>query len=280
MISKIMLSLGYSTCPNDTYIFHALAHGCIDTGGLDFDIRLADVEALNRMAQNGELDASKLSIAAVGHLGGRYRLLTSGGAMGNGCGPLIVARPGAAALAGLARAAVAVPGIHTTANMLLGLYLGGVPDAAPMRFDEIMPAVRDGRFDYGVIIHEGRFTFPDYGLVALLDLGQWWENATGLPIPLGGIAVREDIHAEVAEKTDRTIRESIRYARKHPDESANYIRVHAQELDAAVIRQHIDLYVNDYSIDFGDKGRKAIETLFEMAAKFGLIPKTSAAIFI
>jgi len=272
------ISLGYSTCPNDTYIFHALAHECIDTEGVKFHIQMADVEELNRLAKHGDLDVSKLSIAAVGHLAGRYRLLDSGGAMGRGCGPLIVSRPGTD-LTGQGRLKLAVPGLHTTAHLLLGLYLGGRPNAIPMRFDDIMPAINAGRCDAGVIIHEGRFTYSEYGLVSLLDLGEWWERTTGLPIPLGGIAVREDISTEMAEKVNRAIRESIRYARNHPGAAAEYIRTHAMEMDGAVIRQHIDLYVNDFSMDMGETGRTAIETLLGMGAEYGIVPGTSESLF-
>ncbi len=276
---KNRLSLGYSTCPNDTYIFHALAHNHIDTGDLKFDIRLADVEQLNQWAQRDLLDISKLSIAAVGHLGGRYRLLSSGAALGNGCGPLIIARPGTG-LSKIADAAIAVPGMFTTAHMLLGLYMKKPPIATPMVFDEIMPAVGDGRYDYGVIIHEGRFTYENYGLNCLLDLGQWWEQTTGMPIPLGGIAVRNDLEPQTAKQVETAVRDSILYARIHPEAAHEYIRGHAREMADDVIRQHIGLYVNDYSLDLGDTGRKAIETLLDLARKHRLIGGSTHPRFI
>ena len=190
-----LLSLAYSTCPNDTFIFHALAERLVDMRGLAFRIDLADVEALNQAAIVGRHAVTKLSFAAVGHLQGRYRVLESGAALGRGCGPLIVARPDFNPQH-LADTRMAVPGLWTTANLLLGLYLGGTRPVEAMTFDRIMPAVAEGRFDAGVIIHEGRFTYRNYNLVCLQDLGQWWEDETGHPIPLGAIAIHQDIDRE------------------------------------------------------------------------------------
>ena len=265
------LTLAYSTCPNDTFMFYALAHGRIDNAGLEYAITLKDVERLNRDAQNDVFDVSKLSFAAIGHLCGRYRLLKTGAALGNGCGPLVVSRPGSD-LSQLSSSAIAVPGLHTTAYLLLGLYLPETPRVVPMTFDEIMPAVSDGRFDFGVIIHEGRFTFQNYGLVELLDLGAWWEQTTHCPIPLGGIAVRSDMPEQTARQVETAIGQSIAYAYAHPLEADAYIRMHAKELSGDVIQRHIDLYVNSYSLGLGDIGINAVETLFEMARKKHLIP--------
>jgi 1,4-dihydroxy-6-naphthoate synthase len=272
-----LLSLAYSTCPNDTFIFHALAKRLVDMRGLAFKIDLADVEALNRVAANGMYAVSKLSFAAIGHLQGRYRILESGAALGRGCGPLIVAKPGFDPQR-LADARIAVPGHWTTANLLLGLYIGRKMPVEAMPFDLIMPAVTRGEFDAGVIIHEGRFTYPDYGLVCLEDLGQWWEEETGHPIPLGAIAVREDIAPQVAGRINAVIRDSIEYAYANPGAADDYIRQHAQEMEPEVIRQHIELYVNPFSIQLGKKGKQAVEALYSRAAVQGIIPENKSLI--
>lgn len=265
------LTLGYSTCPNDTFIFHAMTHGKVDCASFRFEPVLKDVEALNQDAKFQLLDITKLSFATIGHLQDTYGLLRSGSALGRGCGPLIVARPGGE-LSNLGASKIAVPGIWTTANLLLGLYLSGAPSVEPMTFDRVMPAVADGYFDYGVIIHEGRFTFESYGLVDLLDLGKWWENETGLPIPLGGIAIRRSLGAEVARKIDTIILQSTLYAFDHPEASNEYIRNHAQEMAADVINRHIALYVNNDSVEMSAEGLEAIETLFQKGRNAGLLP--------
>jgi len=269
------LSLAYSTCPNDTFIFHALAERLVDMRGLAFKIDLADVEALNRAAAKGMYAVSKLSFAAIGHLQGRYRILGSGAALGRGCGPLIVVRPDFDPKH-LADAKIAVPGHWTTANLLLGLYLGRSLPVEAMTFDRIMPAVADGHVDAGVIIHEGRFTYTQYGLENLVDLGQWWEEETGHPIPLGAIAVREDIAPQVAGRINAVIRDSIEYAYANPGDADDYIRQHAQELEPEVIRQHIELYVNPFSIQLGRKGKQAVEALYSRAAAQGIIPENKS----
>ncbi|WP_373501963.1 1,4-dihydroxy-6-naphthoate synthase [Desulfococcus sp.] len=265
------LTLGYSTCPNDTFLFHALAHARVDRRGLDFDIRLADVERLNQAAEGGELDVTKLSFAAVGHLRERYALLRSGAALGRGCGPLLISRPGFDP-SRLGRVPIAVPGMRTTAAMLLGLYLSRTPACAPMTFDKIMPAVSRGEYEAGVIIHEGRFTFRNHGLAELVDLGRWWEDETGLPIPLGGIAVRRDLGPEVARRVEVAIRDSVAHAFAHPADSAEYIRAHAQEMADDVVRQHIALYVNDFTLDLGEEGVAAVAELFRRGHAAGLLP--------
>lgn len=272
------LTLAYSTCPNDTFIFHAIAKRLVDMQGLEFKIDLADVEALNRAAAKGVYAVSKLSIAAIGHLRGRYRILESGAALGRGCGPLIVARRDFDPQR-LGEAKIAVPGHWTTANLLLGLYLGEKIPIQAMTFDRIMPAVADGTADAGVIIHEGRFTYREHGLVCLADLGQWWEDETGYPIPLGAIAVREDIDPAIAGKISGIIRSSIEYAYANKDASGNYIRKHAKEMEPEVIRQHIELYVNPFSIQLGNEGRRAVAELFSRAAQKGIIPVYSSPIF-
>lgn len=271
------LTLGYSTCPNDTFLFYALAHdrvGC----PVRFDIQLADVETLNQAAKTERFDISKLSFAALGHLQDRYGLLRSGAALGRGCGPLIVARKGVR-LAEIDHGPVAVPGLWTTACLLLGLYTGRLPQIAPMGFEQIMPAIQSGAFDAGVIIHEGRFTYSEYGLVKLLDLGEWWEETTGLPIPLGGIAVRRSLDPETIRTVEKAIGDSVAYAFRHPEATDTYVRLHAQEMAPDVVQQHIDLYVTDFTRNLGDAGEAAVHRLFEMARARGVLPEGGPPLF-
>jgi 1,4-dihydroxy-6-naphthoate synthase len=273
------LSLGYSPCPNDTYIFHALVHGLVPCGDLAFVERLEDVETLNQLALKGALDLTKISFHAFGHLRDRYVLLRSGAALGRGCGPLLVA-DGVIPLEQLKGKTIAIPGRLTTANLLLQLYLGGVNELLVLPFDQIIPAVRQGRAAAGVIIHESRFTYQQYGLEQLLDLGQWWEEVTGHPIPLGGILAKRSLGEERIRLVDQTLRRSIEYARNHPHQATSYIRQHAQELDDNVINQHIGLYVNDYSIDLGEDGLAAVSCLLEKAEQVGIIAKTDLPLTI
>ncbi|MCK4468374.1 MAG: 1,4-dihydroxy-6-naphthoate synthase [Desulfobacterales bacterium] len=273
------LKLGYSTCPNDTFIFYALAHNLIERRGLQFRIELADVETLNQQARAGVFDISKLSFAAIGHLLDTYGVLRSGSALGRGCGPLVVARPGFN-LNQIDSKKIAVPGMWTTACMLLGLYLSKKPDVIPMLFDLIMPAVERGDLDFGVIIHEGRFTYKNYGLISLLDLGKWWEQKTSLPIPLGGIAIRRDIAPEIARSVETAIRESTLYGFKHRTETDAYVKKYAREMSSAVIRRHIDLYVNGFTIEIGEQGKEAVEALFEMARNRGILPESKKTVFV
>lgn len=272
------LTLGYSTCPNDTFIFYALAHDLIDCPKLTFKIELADIERLNRCAKGGVFDISKLSFAAAGHLLDKYGLLRSGGAIGRGCGPLVVARPGFN-LKQLGSKRVAVPGMLTTAHMLLSLYLSEKPNAVPIPFDQIAPLVQKGGVDFGVIIHEGRFTYRKYGLISLIDLGEWWEEKTSLPIPLGGIVMRRDIATETARRVETAIRESVIYAINNRAKADGYIKRYAREIAPSVIRQHIDLYVNEFTIDAGQEGEEAISRLFAMARNQGMLPDSSLPLF-
>lgn len=272
------LKLGYSTCPNDTFIFYALAHNLVNCCGLALNIELADIETLNQRARDGILDISKLSFAAIGYLLDTYGLLRSGSAIGRGCGPIVVARKGCE-LNGLDSKKIAVPGMWTTACMLLGLYLGAKPVAVPIPFDRIMPAVERGDFDFGVVIHEGRFTFREHGLVSLLDLGRWWEQKTSLPVPLGGIVIRRDIGCDITMKVETAIRQSVEYALSHRAETGPYIKKYAMEMLPDVIRRHIDLYVNDFTLDTGREGQEAVEALFSMARDRGILPESELPLF-
>lgn len=262
------LSLGLSPCPNDTYIFHALLHG-LTPAPAAIRPHLADVEQLNALARQKKLDVTKMSLGAGARIMDDYALLSSGAALGWGCGPLIVARE---ALPPEVRrtARVAVPGLLTTANLLLTLHGGFQGPRQEMLFSDVMPAVARGDADMGVIIHEGRFTFERMGLVKLLDLGQWWEETFHLPLPLGAIAVRRDLPLQTARAMQAAIARSLAYARAHPEASKDFVRSHAQEMEESVTKAHIETFVTDFSLDLGEAGRAAIEVLVgHAAALFG-----------
>ncbi|MDX1667410.1 MAG: 1,4-dihydroxy-6-naphthoate synthase [Saprospiraceae bacterium] len=273
------LSLGFSPCPNDTFIFDALIHHKIDTEGLEFAPHMADVEELNQLAFSQELDVTKLSYHAFAHLRDDYALLNSGSALGTNCGPLLIARK-AMSKQDLTNSRVAIPGRLTTANFLLSLAYPQLDDKREMLFSEIEQAVLSGDVEAGLIIHENRFTYRDKGLVKLADLGEFWEQSTGMPIPLGGIAVRRDLKAPLAEKIDRVLKRSVAFALKNPRSSLHYVRRHAQEMDEEVMYKHIELYVNDYTLELGPTGRRAIETLFEMAEQKKIVPQSSNSLFV
>jgi 1,4-dihydroxy-6-naphthoate synthase len=267
------LTLGYSPCPNDTFIFYALIHNKVRVPGIEFREQLEDVETLNRIALEGRLDFTKISYHALGHLREQYALLRSGGALGRGCGPLVVARPGTRLL-DLRSGLVAVPGTLTTAYLLLRLYDPLITNIAVMTFDRIMQAVSHGEAMAGLIIHESRFTYPLYRLEKLLDLGAWWEGYSGLPIPLGGILGKRSLGQEVLLRVEEGIRESLHYANAHPDEVLQYCKQHSQEMDEQVMKQHIDLYVNDFSLDLGTEGREAVRRLFFEAEARGVFSRS------
>ncbi|MBE0597228.1 MAG: 1,4-dihydroxy-6-naphthoate synthase [Desulfuromonadales bacterium] len=272
------LTLGYSPCPNDTFIFYALVHRRIELPGLTFRQQLEDVETLNRLALQGALDLTKVSYHALGHLRRDYALLRSGGALGRGCGPLVVARQ-ETTMEQLRGKRFAIPGRLTTANLLLQLYGAGFDQLLILPFDRIMTAIATGEADAGVIIHESRFTYRRQGLVQVLDLGEWWEQETGLPIPLGGILARRALGAELIGRLETGLRQSIDYAFSHPREPQDYIREHAQELDPEVTASHIALYVNDFSRDLGDEGAGAVQELLRRAEARGLIPPCELPLF-
>ena len=270
--ARAQYTLAYSPCPNDTYIFAALTNDLL-AGAPRVRVHLADIEELNSAAAHGEYELTKVSYGAIPFLMGRYRLLRAGGALGRGCGPLVVTRPERACdLADFGRRRVAIPGERTTAFMLLQLALGGRPQTIQMRFDEIIPAVARGDVDAGLIIHESRFTYPDAGLVAISDLGEWWESVTGRPIPLGGILVRDDVGDERARVVNASIRASLAFSRSDEAAIMPYVREHAFEMSDDVMRKHIALYVNEYSDDLGEDGLAAIRELFDRARDARIIP--------
>lgn len=267
-----MLTLGISPCPNDTYIFEAWINGRLGADAPPVAARLEDIDTLNHLALRGALDVAKVSFYAYGLLRGRYHLLQAGGAMGRGCGPLLVGRDTKLSRHDLAhgRVRIAVPGELTTACLLLRLYAPGVQSVHALPFERIMPAVSRGEFDAGVIIHEGRFTYQACGLHMLADLGQWWERETGHPVPLGCIVARSSCAPDMIARLERTIRASLLHARGCPGDGRGYIRSHAQEMDEQVIGRHIELYVNAFTEDYGIEGHTAIDCLMERARTAGL----------
>jgi 5,8-dihydroxy-2-naphthoate synthase len=288
MVEIQELSIAYSSCPNDTFIFNALVHNLIDTRGLKFNVALFDVETLNKKAFDACYDITKLSFAAFGSVRDKYRLLRTGAALGRGCGPLIISCPGKKLYDKL-KPVIAVPGLGTTAYHLLQLYLKDLqaepgkeiePQIISMPFEKIMPSVLEGESDFGVIIHEGRFVYTKLGFNLICDLGQWWEEKTLLPIPLGCIAIKKEIGKEVAERIEQLIKKSIQYARKNPDAGYEYIKKNAQELDDDVINQHIDLYVNEFTEELGEMGEKAVRVFFDRTEKAGIIPKSNETLFV
>ncbi len=269
----VRLKIGYSPCPNDTYIMAALALGKIKAP-VFLEPVLSDVETLNQWALEGRLEVTKLSFFALGKALHRYGLLNSGAALGKGCGPIVVARPGTR-VETLAEGVVAAPGALTTARLLLSLYLGKEPRYHQKVFSEVMPAVARKEADFGLVIHEGRFTYEAYGLVQVMDLGKWWEKQTGGPVPLGGIAVRRDLPAEIMRAVDKAVSDSLNYADAGGPGVSEYVKAYAREMDSGVIRQHIGLYVNDYSKTIGSDGERAVKTLFFEARKRGWIPDSN-----
>lgn len=265
-------TLAYSPCPNDTYVFAALTNGLLDDAP-DVRVHLADIEELNNAAARAEFELTKVSYGAIPFLMDRYRILPSGGALGRGCGPLLVALPGEAPplFADFAHKRIAIPGERTTAYMLLQLALDARPKTVTMRFDQIVPAVLRGDVDAGLIIHESRFTYRDAGLISIADLGEWWENMTLLPTPLGAILVRDDLGDQTAHEINAAIKRSIAYA--HTNEAAvmPYVREHAVEMSDDVMRAHIELYVNEYTDDLGETGRSAVHALFSRAHDAGIL---------
>ncbi len=276
LTEKQTYTLAYSPCPNDTYIFAALTNGMLEDAP-PVRVHLADIDELNASAARAEFALTKVSYGAIPFLMHDYRLLRAGGALGRGCGPLVVARPAEiASLNDLHGKRIAIPGERTTAFMLLQLALGIRPSTVQMRFDQIIPAVASGEIDAGLIIHESRFTYAQAGLVCVADLGEWWEATTGMPIPLGGILVRNDVDLERAGDINEAIRASLHFAREREASVMPYIREHAFEMNDDVMRKHIGLYVNEYSDDLGTEGIAAIEELFRRARAAQIIPVDTA----
>ena len=275
------LSLGFSPCPNDCFMFDAIVHRRIDTEGLEFRVVMADVEALNKSAFAGEADVTKLSYHAFAHCASSYVLLDAGSALGRNCGPLLISKRAiSAAEVDAGGLKIAIPGRYTTANFLLGLAFPGARDRTELLFSAIEPALLNDEFDAGLIIHENRFTYQDKGLKKIVDLGEFWERETGAPIPLGGIVVNRSLPDDVKQRVNRVVRRSVEYAFAHRAASLPFVREHAQEMSEKVMYRHIDLYVNEFSVDLGVEGRRAVELLFDRARATGIIPQVKEELFL
>jgi 1,4-dihydroxy-6-naphthoate synthase len=292
------LSLGYSPCPNDCFIFDALVHKKIDTQGLDFDVVLEDVETLNKNAFQTKLDVTKLSYHALAYLTDTYSLLNSGSALGFNCGPLLVGdseitvrrmqeylhKENADSDSYRDRTPnselIAIPGKYTTANFLLSLAYPNAKNKVEMLFSEIESAVLSGKADAGLIIHENRFTYQDKGLKKIIDLGEFWEGLIKAPIPLGGIVVKRSIDNKLQKTIDELIKKSVEYAFANPESCMDYVKAHAQEMSEEVMKKHIALYVNEFSVNLGELGRKAVNTLFNKAIEMGVIKGVNKTIFV
>ena len=275
------LTLAYSPCPNDCFMFDAMVHGRIDCEGLDFSVRMADIEALNASAFAGEADITKLSFHAYAHCADNYVLLDAGSALGRNCGPLLISRRAISTeevAAGQLR--IAIPGKYTTANFLLGLAFPDATNKTECLFSEIEEALLDGTFDAGLIIHENRFTYEEKGLKKIIDLGEYWESETGAAIPLGGIVISRRLPSETRARVNRVLRRSVEYAFANRTASLPFVRAHAQAMTDDVMYKHIDLYVNDYSVDLGAEGKRAVAVLFDRAKRSGVIPAIREDLFL
>jgi 1,4-dihydroxy-6-naphthoate synthase len=280
------LTLGFSPCPNDTFIFDALIHHKIDTEGLTFDVAYHDVETLNQKAMQGDLAITKLSFSAFAHVVDQYALLHAGSALGFGVGPLLICKEENLARitnelqAGNYQLKTGIPGKYTTANFLLSIAYPQLQHKEEMVFSEIENALLEDKIALGLIIHENRFTYQDKGLAKIVDLGDYWEKLTGCAIPLGGIVINRNIAPEIQQQVNRLINKSVAYAFANPQSGIEFIRQHAQEMSEEVMYKHIELYVNKHSLDLGIEGRRAIDKLFSMAIELGVIPPLTKSIYI
>ena len=274
-----VISLGFSPCPNDCFIFDAMLHGKIDTEGLVFNVFMEDVETLNRMAFVAELDVTKLSYHAYAHLTKKYQLLNAGSALGNACGPLLISL-NSHLPENVNSLNIAIPGKYTTANFLLSLAFPGAANKEEIVFSEIEEAVLSGKVDAGLIIHENRFTYEQKGLKKIIDLGEYWEALSNAPIPLGGIVIKRNFSEALKLKFDRILRKSVEYAFANPESSLSFVKENAQEMSEEVMYKHIGLYVNTYSVDLGVEGKRAVRLLFDKAQDLGIINKIEDEIFL
>lgn len=272
------LRIGLSPCPNDTFIFDALLNGKLDTHGIEFEPVFADVEELNHMAQNGQLEVTKISVGAYPFLAANYVILDAGAALGNGVGPLLVASRQNIDLNDTS-IKIAIPGEMTTANLLLSLFKPHLQNKKSILFSSIEDAILEDEMDAGVLIHEGRFTYQQKGLHLLFDLGAAWENTYQVPLPLGCICASRNLNPETILKVEKLISESVRFAFSNPTASQSFVQAHAQEMDPLVIQQHIQLYVNDYSVALGKNGKEAISRMLELVCRLRNIPTTGSSVF-
>ncbi|WPU98611.1 1,4-dihydroxy-6-naphthoate synthase [Mucilaginibacter sp. cycad4] len=296
------LTLGFSPCPNDTFIFDALIHHKIDTEGLEFEVFYDDVETLNQKAFRGELDITKLSYHAFAYVTDKYVLLDSGSALGFGVGPMLIFNPPITRFVNdedkeifkgesgtsekvdlvpiVSKSKIGIPGKYTTANFLLSLAFPEANNKTEIVFSEIENSVLNGTIDFGLIIHENRFTYQDRGLAKLIDLGDYWEKRTGCAIPLGGIVANRNLPLDIQHKINRVLRKSVEFAFANPKSGLAFIKQHAQEMSEEVMYKHIELYVNQYSVELGEEGRKAINLMFDTALEKGIIPEIKDGIFL
>lgn len=273
------LTLGFSTCPNDTFIFDAMIHNKVDIEGLEFEVLMADVEELNRNAFAGNIDITKLSYHSYLYVANHYKLLNSGSALGYKNGPLVIAKRNIDLLTS-ENLKIAIPGKHTTANLLLSILYPDLNDKTELLFSEIEDAVLNEDVDAGLIIHENRFTYEKKGLVKIADLGEEWELQTKCPIPLGGIVIHRKHPAEIQQKVDRILKRSVEFALANPDSGKDFVKCYAQELEDEVIKMHIALYVNNFTVDLGEIGKKAVFSLFERATNLGVTANLPVDIFV
>lgn len=283
-MTKQIITVGHSPDPDDAFMFYALAHDKLDTGNLVFRHQLQDIETLNRRALRGELELTAVSLHAYAHLLDRYALLPSGCSMGDRYGPMIVARRPLSP-AQLKEVRIAIPGTLTTAYLGLRLLLASLGHPEPpahevIPFDEIIPAVAGGRFEAGLIIHEGQLTFQNQGLHLVVDLGVWWMEKTGLPLPLGGNVVRRDLGPEVIRQVSRLLKESIRYGLEHRQDALTYALAYARDMDRGLADQFVGMYVNDWTLDYGPRGREAVKRLLDEGHRAGIIPAPVAVEFV
>lgn len=273
------LTLGFSTCPNDTFIFDAMIHQKVDIEGLEFDVILADVEELNRNAFDGNIDVTKLSYHAYAYIANNYKLLTSGSALGYKNGPLLISKRKIYRNE-VADLKIAIPGKYTTANLLFSIVFPTVKEKREYLFSDIEEAILDGEVDAGVIIHENRFTFERKGLKKIIDLGEDWEEKTKNPIPLGGIVIHRNFDITTQQKVNRVLRRSVEFALANPNSSYNFVKNYALELNDEVIQKHINLYVNNFTVDLGEIGKNAIKTLYDKAVTEKIIERVQQDIFV
>jgi len=259
------ITLGFSTCPNDTFMFDALVHGKIDTEGREYEVQMMDIFHLNQLAMAGSLDMVKISYNTYGQIRNRYHLLDAGSALGHDCGPLLISKRTLSIDEIVSQnLRIGIPGKNTTANLLLSYFAPNATNRHEYIFHEIMPAILEGKVDAGVIIHENRFTYQKLGLQCIQDLGQHWEEHTGHPIPLGAIVAKHSLGSDVLAGIERDMRRSVEFAFQHPESSMPFVKQFAQEMDAEVMKAHINLYVNQYSVSLGEKGRAAVENLLRL----------------
>ncbi len=279
MNTKQIIRLGFSSCPNDTFIFDAMIHHKIDTEGLDFELIIEDVEELNRRAFTNDLEVTKISFNAYTQLVNKYILLDAGAALGENCGPLLISKK-PLTMDELRNKKIAIPGVNTTANLIMSLAFPEIDNKIEMLFSDIEEAVLSEEVDAGLIIHESRFTYEDKGLYRILDLGEYWENITNTPTPLGGIIAKRTLDRDLILKINRVLKKSLEFAFAHPKSGLDFIKKHAQEMSEEVMYKHIGLYVNHYSLSLGEKGKEAVTVLFQRAEEAGFISPVKEKLFL